>query len=159
MFCIGCVISAVAECKIEGTKQAKLVEAFLKSVDKECEEISDETASNIARGAKNPSGYLMEALGKLPAESYKSIVPYFQSQVVSLIKENEKNIVRDTLILMIQEAQEIADDTVVELVNGLKKADLTDEVELADFLAGIFLFALKNTKNNIGGSAKRATRE
>jgi hypothetical protein len=159
MFCIGCIISAVAECKIEGTKQTKLVEAFLKSIDKECEEISDEAASNIARGVKNPSGYLMEALGNLSAESYKSIVPYFQSQVVSLIKENEKNIVRDTLILMIQEAQEIADDTVVELVSGVKKADLTDEVDLAAFLAGIFLFALKNTKNNIGGSAKKATKE
>ena len=159
MFCIGCIISAVAECRNEGTKQAKLVEAFLKSIDKECEEISNETASNIARGVKNPSGYLMDALGKISAESYKSIVPYFQSQVVPLIKENEKNNVRDALILMIQEAQEIADDTVVELVNGIKKADLTDEVDLADFLVGIFLFALKNTKNNVGGSAKRVTRE
>ena len=160
MFCIGCIISTVAECKIEGTKQTKLVEAFLKSIDKECKEISDETASNIARGSKNPSGYLMEALGNLPAESYKTIVPYFQSQVVSLIKENEKNDVRDTLILMICEAQEIADDTVVELVNGVKKADLTNEIgDLAAFLAGIFLFALKNTKNNIGGSAKRVTKE
>ena len=61
--------------------------------------------------------------------------------------------------MMIHEEQEIADDTVVELVNGIKKADLTDEDDLSDFLAGIFLFALKNTKNNIGGSAKRVTKE
>ena len=56
MFCIGCIISVLAECKVEGTKQTKIVEAIFRSIDKDCEEISDETASNIARGVKNPSG-------------------------------------------------------------------------------------------------------
>ncbi len=159
MFCIGCIISVVAECKTEGTTQAKIVEDFLRSIDKDCEEISDETASNIARGVKNPSGYLMDALGSLSVDSYKTIAEYFRAQVVVSIKENERNNVRDTLILMIREAREIADDTVVDVVNGVTKADLTDEVELSSFLAGIFLYALKNTKNNIGGSAKKVTKE
>ena len=159
MFCIGCIISAVAECKIEGTKQTKIVETILRSIDKDCEEVSNETASNIARGSKNPSGYLMDALGKLSADSYKTISEYFRDQVVVLIKENERNNIRDTLTLIIQETQEIADDTVVDVVNGITKADLTDETDLASFLAGIFLYALKNTRNNSGGSAKRVTKE
>ncbi len=159
MFCIGCIISAVAECKIEGTKQTKIVETILRSIDKDCGEVSSETASNIARGSKNPSGYLMDALGKLSVDSYKTISEYFRDQVVVLIKENERNNIRDTLTLIIQETQEIADDTMVDVVNGIIKADLTDEVDLASFLAGIFLYALKNTKNNIGGSAKKVTKE
>ena len=159
MFCIGCIISAVVECKIEGTKQAKIVETIFRSIDKDCEEISNETASNIARGSKNPSIYLMDALGNLSSNSYKMVAEYFRDQVVVLIKENERNNVSDALILMIQETREIANDTVVDVVNGIKKADLTDEVDLAGFLAGIFLYALKNTRNNIGGSAKRVTKE
>ncbi len=159
MFCIGCIISAVAECKIEGTKQAKIVEDIFRSIDKDCEEVSNETASNIARGSKNPSRYLMDALGNLSGDSYKTIAEYFRDQVVVLIKENERNNVRDALILLIRETREIADDTVVDVVNGTTKADITDEVDLASFLAGICLYALKNTKNNIGGSAKRVTKE
>ena len=159
MFCIGCIISAVVECKVEGIKQARIVKAFFRSIDKDCEEVSDETASNIARGTKNPSGYLMDALGNLSVDSYKTIAEYFRDQVVVLIKENERNIVNDTLVLMIQEAREIANDTVVDVVNGKTKADLTDGVDLASFLAGIFLYALKNTRNNVGGSAKKVTGE
>ena len=159
MFCIGCIISAVVECKNEGTKQAKIVETIFRSIDKGCEEVSNEAASNIARGSKNPSGYLMDALGNLSVDDYKTIAEYFRNQVVVLIKENERNNVRDTLILMIQETQEIADETVVDVVNGICKADLSDEVDLSSFLAGIFLYALKNTKNNIGGSAKKLTME
>ena len=71
MFCLGCIISAVAECKIEGTKQTKIVNAFLRSIDRESLDVSNETASNIARGSKNPSGYFMEALGNLSIDSYK----------------------------------------------------------------------------------------
>lgn len=159
MFCIGCIISVLAECKVEGTKQAKIVEAIFRSIDKECEEISDETASNIARGVKNPSGYLMDALGNLSVDSYKQIAEYFRDQVVVLIKENERNNVSDTLILMIRESAEIADDTVVDVVNGVTKAELIDEVDLESFLAGIFLYALKNTRNNIGGSAKNVAKD
>ncbi len=159
MFCVGCIISVLYECKTEGTKQAKIVATIFRSIDKACEEVSDETASHIARGAKNPSGYLMDALGNLSVDSYNEIADYFRDQVVVLIKENERHNVSDTLILMIRESQDIADDTVVDVVNGVTKADLTDEVDLASFLAGVFLFALKNTKNNIGGSAKNVTKE
>ena len=87
MFCIGCIISAVVECKNEGTKQAKIVETIFRSIDKGCEEVSNEAASNIARGSKNPSGYLMDALGNLSVDDYKTIAEYFRNQVVVLMKE------------------------------------------------------------------------
>ena len=86
MFCIGCIISAVVECKNQGITQAKIVEEFLKAIDKDCEELSNESASNIARGSKNPSGYLMEALGNLSVESYKPPADISHNQIVPLIK-------------------------------------------------------------------------
>ncbi len=159
MFCIGCIISIVAECKNREITQVKLVETFLKSIDKTCGELDSSAACNIAKGAKNPSGYVFDELGKLSVDSYEDIARYFQDQIVVLIKENDKNLVRDALILMIQEAQEISDDTVVDLIGGIKKSDLYEEDELASFLAGIYLYALKGTKNNIGGSAKKVAKE
>lgn len=56
--------------------------------------------------------------------------------------------------MMIQEADEIDDDTVVDVINGIKKTDIVDVENLASLLSGCFLYALNNTKNNIGGSAK-----
>ena len=65
MFCIGCIISTVYECRINGITQAKVVTAFLRSIDKECRELVDEEASHIARGTKNTSIYVKDALAEL----------------------------------------------------------------------------------------------
>lgn len=155
MFCIGSIISAVDECKVRGFTQAKIVEVLLKSIDEECEEFDNETASNLARGVKNPSIYVMDALTKITPDAYGRISVYFRDNVVSLIKENEKKLVRDALVALILDTSEIEEDTVVEIINGIKKSDLSEKKDdLAPFLAGLFLYALKNTRNNVGGKAK-----
>lgn len=160
MFCIGCILSAVDECKVHGFTQAKIVEAFLKSIDEGCGEIDNETASNLARGVKNPSGYVMDALTMITSEAYGEMTAYFREKVLPFIKENEINIVRDSLILLIQDASEIGDNTVVEIISGIKKSNLSEGIEdLAAFIAGLFLYALKNTKNNVGGKAKKFVKE
>ncbi len=160
MFCIGCLLSAVDVCKVRGFTQAKIVEIFLKSIDEGCGEIDDETASNLARGVKNPSVYVMDALTRITPDAYWKMTAYFRDNVIPLIKENEINLVRDSLILLIQDASEIGDDTVVEIISRIKKSDLSEGIEdLAAFFAGLFLYALKNTKNNVGGKAKKIVKE
>ena len=160
MFCIGCIISAVDECKVLGFTQAKIVETFLKSIDEKCREIDNETASNLARGVKNPSGYVMDALTTITPDEYEKLTVYFRDKIVPLIKENERNLVRDALIILIQEAAEINDDTVVEVISGIRKSELPEyEGDLAAFIAGLFLYALKNTKNNVKGKAKSTVKE
>ena len=107
MFCIGCIISIVDECKAFGFTQAKIVETFLKGIDEKSGEIDNETASNLARGVKNPSGYVMDALTAITLNEYEKLTVYFREKIVPLIKENERELVRDTLILLIQDASEI----------------------------------------------------
>lgn len=160
MFCIGCIISTVYECRINGITQAKVVTAFLRSIDKECRELMDEEASHIARGTKNTSIYVKDALAELKPDDYGEVAEYFRNNILGLIKENDRNTVRDALVMMIQDDPTINDDTVVDIISEIKKKDLSSHVEdLSKFLAGIFLYALKNTKNNVGGGAKKYVRE
>ena len=160
MFCLGCIISVIDECKVRGFTQAKIVEVLLKSIDEGCLGIDDVVASNLARGAKNPSGYVMEALTKITPDAYGSITSYFNEYVVPLINENERSLVRDVLIKLIQDTPEIEENTVVEIVTGIKKSNLSEHRDdLAAFLAGLFLYALKNTKNNVKGKAKTTVKK
>ncbi len=160
MFCFGCIISAAYEFRVRGITQGTIVERYLNSLAESYEYIDDPVASNIARGYKNPADCYVEAAGKVTSDQYNEIVEHFQSQIIGLIKENEKKHLRDSLILMIQEDEEIENDTIVEIITGIKKCDLAEKTEnLAAFLAGIFLYAMRNTKNNIGGKAKKVTEE
>ena len=160
MFCIGCIIGIVYECKSHGITQPRIVTEFLKSIYDKCEELDGVAASHIIRGAKNPSGYVMEALANLPTESYCEVARYFQDHIIVLIKESDKNHVKNALLLMIQEEKEITDDTIVEVVSGYRKDELVEkDVDLATLLAGVFLYALKNTKNNVHGGVKGVAKE
>lgn len=155
MFCIGCIISTVYECRVFGITQKEIAYAFIKGIDKDCGVLSDDVVSKIVSGSRNPSGYLMESLSKMTQDSYEDLEEYFQKNIVSRIKENERKKVRRALTLMIQEAHEIEEDTIVEIISGIKKADLWDtDYDLSTFLAGIYLYALKNTSNICDGQAK-----
>jgi len=160
MFCVGTIISVIFECKARGITQSAIVTTILRSLDEQCHELSNDAASCIARGVKNPSVYVMDAVSKLSPESYATIADYFRSHVIEMIKENDRKLVMTTLLLMIQEEQVIADDTVVEIVSRIKKSELAEKSEdLATFLAGIFLYALKNTENNVGGKVKDGVKD
>ena len=160
MFCIGCIIRVVYECRVRGNTQAKIVSRFLQSIDSKCEEISNEAASHIIQGVKNPSIYVKDVIADYSSDSYPNLVAFFRNNIVNLIKENDRNHVRDALILMIQEDPEIEEDTIVELISKIKKRDLSNKADDLDtFLAGTFLYALKNTTNKTGGKVKDFAQE
>ncbi len=160
MFCLGCVLSVVVVCKAEGFNQEQIVESFLQSLDEKCGVIDNSAASNLARGSKNPSVYVMDALKAITSDDYERLTVYFRDKVVPYIKENDRNVVRDALIMLVQDEPEIHEDTVVEVISKVKKSNLSEyEGDLATFLAGIFLYVLKNTTNIKGGKAKKFTQK
>ena len=160
MFCLGSIISIVNECKVVGITQAKIVTDFFRSFNVNCEDISNEDASNIASGKRNPPTYAMNPLKIYNSDSYAAIASYFNDNIISLIMENERTVVRDTIIMMIQEDSDIRDDTIVEVVSGIKKCDLAAQVnDLGMLLAGVFLYVLRNTQNSLGGDAKKKAKE
>ncbi len=160
MFCVGSILSAVYYGKINGINQNDIVWTFYKSICPEHDWVSNEDASNVVRGSKNPSTYLMDAFNKLTSDDYGNIYLYFKDSVLNLIKDNELDQVVDTIIYMINDDDTIKAETVVDVISSKKKCELSVEMVVPEsFLAGVFLFALKNTKNNVGGKVKKYTKE
>lgn len=159
MFCLGSIISIVYECRTTGITQAKIVTEFFRSFDVNNEEIGDEDASKIASGRRNPPAYVMEPLKTLKPDSYASMATYFTNNIIGLIKENERDIVRDTIIMMIQEDPDIRDNTIVEVISGISKYDLEARADdLGSLIAGVFLYVLRNTQNT-GRNAKEKAKD
>lgn len=159
MFCLGSIISIVYECRIKGITQAKIVTEFFRSINENSEEVSNEDASNITGGKRNPPTYVMDYFQLIKPDSYVSIATYFKTNIVSLIKENERTVAKDTIIMMIQEDSEIRDDTIVEVVSGITKCDLEAQAsDLGTLIAGVFLYVLRNTQNT-SENAKKEVQE
>ena len=157
MFCIGSIISVAVECKTKGSTQVKIATNFLRSIDPKCNVLTSDAASYIVNGKKNPSIYVMDNIEELKNDYYSDIVTSFRNLIIPKIREIERNHIRDALILMIQEESNIGEETVVEVISGTKKTELAEsDTDLATFLAGLFIFALKNTENHGGGAKKNA---
>ena len=105
----------------------------------------DSSISAVFRGKRNLNSYLQLMMGDLDA---KNIALNFQENVIPLLDENKFSFLVRLLQMMLRQ-DEIDDETHVELVNGIRKKDLIrmDEVVLEDFLAGVFLYLIKNTDN------------
>ena len=120
----------------------------MKSIDGSFPENDDETCSRLAGGDKNPSVYVMDALGKLKETEYERITAHFRDSVVPLIKENERETVVNAISLLIQEDNSINSNTVINPITQQKKnsIDLVN-TDIASFLAGTLIYVLRNTKN------------
>jgi len=159
-FCLGCILSSVYFGRVNGKKQKEIAYMFYRSINKNQDEVSNEDASNIVRGVKNPSGYVIDELGKLTEDDYDGIVHFFEENIISLIKENDRNYVIKNIIYMINADDNIGQDTIVDVINKISKKDISvEDVEPASFLAGVYIYALKNTKNNQDGKIKEYTKE
>ena len=117
--------------------------------------------TKLAGGINNPSGYIMEAFAKLKPKQYGEKVEYFAESVIPLIIDDKVNQVLAAICLMINEDDSIANDDIVEIVSGIKKKDLESSIESeASFLAGVFFYVLKNSRNNHkAGEAKEIANE
>lgn len=148
MLFLGSLLSIVVKCKGYHTNQRNIVAAFMKFLDPYYPEDDNEMSTNLAGGKKNPGDYVMQGVAELTPKEYPKMVDYFTNKVIPLIKENDRLIVTTAIYLLINEDTEIDDETVVEIISGIKKKDLVIAPEcLASYLAGVFLYTLKNTSN------------
>jgi hypothetical protein len=77
---------------------------------------------------------------------------YFAQKVVPLIEPNSVELSARTILAIINEDKKIASDTVVDLVNNTKKINLSSKplTAPADFLAGVFIYAVLYVPNKAG---------
>jgi hypothetical protein len=148
MFFLGSLLSIVVECKGNHVSQRDIVVSFMRSLDPSFPDNDDEMSTHLAGGTKNPSDYVHDSLKKMTIADYSQIETYFSENVIPLIKENEYATISKALVLIIREDCSIDPYTVVDVISGTKKNDMVVEPEkIASFLAGVFLYALKNTSN------------
>ncbi|MBR1507998.1 MAG: hypothetical protein IJ619_08365 [Eubacterium sp.] len=157
---LGSLLSVVVLGKGRQASQNMIVTAFMRSLDPDFPGGHNVT-TKLAGGWINPSDYVMEALSKLKSNQYGEKAEYFAESVIPLIIDDKVNQVIAAICLMVKEDDSIADDDIVELVSGIQKKSLECNIESeASFFAGIFLYVLKNTKNNHkSGLAKAVANE
>ncbi len=162
MLFLGSFIKVIVNCKSKIATQKDIVGTMMKSIDPDFEDDEHNGIStNLAGGIKNPSDYVMENLSKFTEKEYKELAEYFDENIISLISENMRNTVIKAIYLIIKEDSKIPSDAVVEIISGAKKSELDYSLcNHATFLAGVFLFILRNTNNNQKrGLAKKIAEE
>lgn len=86
-----------------------------------------------------------------------SVIDYFQAQVLPFIDSNKYKCVVTSLIRIIIEDNEITEDTSLYATRIMTKNDLLNStsIRIEEFLGSIFLYVVRNVKNEVGKSSVR----
>lgn len=147
--CLGTFLKSIIKCKRKSKTitQKNIVGEVMHIIDPDFDETDDSMISNIVAGKKNPSNYVMDNINDLRTESYGDFVKEFKS-VISLLDPNRVEELKLLLCYIIENDNEIKNDTVVDIIgNGIKAKLRDEENSLEEFLAGIYIYVLKYTDN------------
>ena len=148
---LGTFLSIIVECKANHTSQSDVVVRIMRSIDPEFEDSTNNVrTTRLVGGTSNPPNYTIDKLKSVDRNEIDTVIAYFEREVIPQIKENEVRIVVRALCLLIMDDPTIGDDSVLDTVSGTEKKDLveTSNLNAAALLTGVFLYVLKNTKNN-----------
>lgn len=145
--CFGSYASVLSKCKAKRISQKKLISTMLLSVNPIYDISGDDVAvSALVRGKNNLSDevtlFLDDEAAVLPSKFRESVLP--------LLDANKKGNIVLAVKEILKEDTDIADDTEVEMVNHITKADLLnrDSFVFVDLLVGLFLYVAKYTDNH-----------
>ena len=109
---------------------------------------SSTAMSKLYTGINNPTKELTKKVAQLNEDDYYQITNDFKKIIMPMLNPNRISDSIRLLEIAIAEDSSIKQDTVVDLVSGTKKCEMTGEVDnQAEFLAGVFLFVMINTSN------------
>lgn len=146
--CFGTFATILNRCKASSTNQKELLGNMLLSINSNYDITYDDGATSaLATGRKNVSDNVLLYLDDVDSHE---LAETFKSSITSKLDYNK----RANIILALKDVlaadSEIADTTPVELVNSFTKSEviLRSEFVFEEFIAGVFLYVLKYTKNN-----------
>ncbi len=145
--CFGSYISVLVRCKAHSVTQKQLIGEMLCSVNKKFDIRSDDgAAAALARGKNNLSQEIILYLDDVAS----TLSARFSKSILTLLDANKRTNIVLAFKNILQEDEEIADDTEVELINHLTKADILkrESFVFCDLLAGMFLYVAKYTDNH-----------
>ena len=146
--CLGTLLTAIKKCAAKKGFVQKTVFSNMFSSMYFYYDPDESLIGHIVRGAKNPSSEFIDAINDWdPSEYYK--LSNCMDDVVNRIDAQKIDLLGKLIKKIVDEDDDIAEDTVVDLINGTKKRDLPGEYSnLSSFLAGVFIFVIKNTDNS-----------
>lgn len=145
--CLGTYLTIIIRCKVASCTQKALVGVIMHSLDSRFDETDDSLISNIVAGRKNPPDYIVESGAEYTEEDYQGLVNYFEEKVLNLINPSKIKLLQNALFYVIENDDDIADESVVEVISKTKKSDIKKSDDTSTLLAGLFLYILKTTDN------------
>lgn len=145
--CLGTYLKAIKLCAIKnGFTQKTVFRDMFASID--CKYEPDEALiGHLVRGDKNPSPHFVSTICDMNPDKYPELADCMDV-VVDKIDPNKTVLFAKILKKILDEDDSIADDTIVDLVNGTTKNEFPGKYDsLSSLLAGVFIYVIKNTDN------------
>lgn len=145
--CFGSFATVLSKCKAPSVTQKELIGRMLLMVNPKYDITADDVAvSALVRGKNNLSDDVTLYLDGASA-SFRNV---FAGMIVPMLDANRKSNIVLAFKDILEEDTDIDDHTVIELVNGLTKADFIkrDSIVFDELIAGLFLYVAKYTDNH-----------
>jgi len=147
--CYGSFAQVLKQCIMNGKTQFDLHIALLSALDPRGVHIDsiDETQANKWFNCKNNlSPRLVKSLEFLDPNK---VVESFESEIIKLLDPNKITIAYSVILHIIKNDKKIMSNTIVDIFSNTSKAKLikVGATASADFLAGVFLYAVTYVKN------------
>lgn len=145
--CFGSFGTVLSCCRAASVSQKRLIGSMLLSVNPNYDICEDDVAvTALVRGKNNLSDNVLLYLD----DAAPTLSEAFAAQIIPLLDANKKaNIVLAFKDILLEDTS-ISDETVIELINGLTKADFLQRncIVFKDLVAGLFLYVAKYTDNH-----------
>lgn len=159
--CFGTYCTALSVCLTPFGDTRKLCEEMFKAVAPKHGVITRDSSHATASGKSNLPGDVLEAATDIDTpEKAQEVARRFNTKVIKYLELNK----RKEIVLALQDiirTDEIGDDVVVDLVDGLTKTQIVGlkEFILQDFLAGVFLYTCQTSNSKMEKYVKEVTEE
>lgn len=158
--CFGTYCAVLSVCLTPIGDTRKLCEEMFKTVAPNHGVVTRDSSHAAASGKSNLPGDVLEAADIDTPEKAKEVAQQFNAKVIKYLELNK----RKEIVLALQDVirtDDIGDDVVVDLVDGLTKAQIAGlkEFVLDDFLAGVFLYTCQTSNSKMEKYIKEVTED
>ena len=112
--------------------------------------MDDTKTSNIIRGKENTLTQFLDEFEVMDVLEYQKIPDRIQKGLLPFLNPNKYDLIIREMSLLIDKDDSIMPDTIVDFIGNTKKKDIFKyQGDLQSFLAGVIIYVLKYTKNNV----------
>lgn len=144
--CFSTYASILVKGKARTTTQIGLIRALFQCIPQHYDAFDDAGISDIVNGKKNVPD---DDVDKVKKSDPRTVASSFKENILKMLDNNKKSCIVLALKDVMAKDKDLADDTKIEMVNGMTKAAFLqrDSLVYGDLLAGIFVYILIYTDN------------